>query len=97
MWVKGKDDFYSLKAQTTDNISLEIVKWDADEYTWLQSSTKEQGKVSYILKVSEANSFYIIYDGNKSVNSKSDKNGFLKFETISTKKTVTLTIKRQNK
>jgi len=96
-YFKGKDDFYSLKAQTTENISLEIVTWEANEYNWLQSSTNEQGKISYIMHVPEADSFYTIFYGNTSINGKSDKNGVLKFEVKSGKNKVALSIIQQNK
>ena len=78
-WFSRNDDLCSLKANTTSTLSLEIVKWDADEYTWKQSSTDEQGKITYRIHVSKANKDYNIYDGNKSSKYKSDKNGVLKF------------------
>ena len=81
--------------QTSENISLEIVKWDSDEYTFLQSTINEQCKVSYLIKVTEADSFYSIYDGTSSMNVKSDKNGVLKFNVKSGKKKVPLTIKQK--
>ncbi len=78
-YFKGNDDHYSFMARTASKISLEIEKWNIDEYSWLQSSTTEKGMVSYILHVSKTNSLYIIKDGNKSINIKSDKYGLLKF------------------
>jgi len=95
IYFKGKDDFYSLKAQTTDNISLEIVKWDPDEYSWLQSSTGEHGNITYNIHVSGASNFYIIYDGSRNLKGKSDENANLKFEVKSSKKTAVLTIRKQ--
>ena len=92
LYFKGKDDLFSLKAQTTSTISLEIVKWDANEYSWIQSSTNEQGVVSYIVHVPLINSIYTIFDGEKSKNIKSDKNGFLKFEVKTSKKSIPLRI-----
>jgi hypothetical protein len=89
-YFNGNDDFYSLKAKTASTISLEIVKWDAGGYTWLQSSANEQGKVSYLIKVPRADSFYTINDGSRSIRAKSDKNGFLKFEIKSGNKTITI-------
>ena len=73
--------FSRSKPRHTENISLEIVKWDADEFTWLQSSANEKGKISYTIHVPEADRYYIISDGNKSAECKSDRNGLLKFET----------------
>ena len=88
LYFNGKDDLFSLKAMTDEKISLEIGKWNAGEYNWIQNSTNEKGKVSYILPVSKVNSIYTIYDGDKSRNGKSDINGFLKFE-VKTNKNVT--------
>jgi len=96
-YFKGKDDFYSLRALTTENISLEIFKWNADEYNWLQSSTSDLGKVSYIMNVTEADTFYTINFGNTSMNGKSNKNGVLKFEVKSGKDQVALKVIKQNK
>jgi hypothetical protein len=89
-FFKEKDDYSSLRVQTNENISLEIVKWDADEYSWLQSSTNEKGKVYYIINVSEANCFYTIYFGNSSMSGKSDKNGILEFEVRSSENKITV-------
>ena len=79
VYFKGKDDLYSLKAETAVKISLEIENWKTDEYSWLQYSPGKKGKVSYTLHVSKANCLYTISDGNKSRIGKSDLNGFLKF------------------
>jgi hypothetical protein len=92
LYFNGKDESYALKLQSAENISLEIVKWDATGYSWLQSSTKDQGKISYILNVSKPNGFCTVYDGHRSTNIKSDKNGVLKFEVNSSKETITLTV-----
>ena len=97
LYFNGKDDFYSLRAQTTENVSLEILKWDAAEYNWLQSSSEEQGKVSYIINVPAANSLYTIWFGNMSMNAKSDKSGILKFEVKSGRNPVKLRITEQKK
>jgi len=99
VFFKGKDDQFSLKAQTADNISLEIVRWDDDEFIWRQYSINEKRKTSYIINVSEADSYYTINDGNKILDCKSDRKGFFKFETEGSKlqKPVTLTISRQYK
>jgi hypothetical protein len=93
LYFKGNDDHYSLLAQTASNISLEILKWNADEFNWLQSSSTEKGTVSYILHVSQPNSIYAISDGSKSMNVKSDKDGLLKFEVRTNKEERHLEIK----
>ena len=79
LYFKGKDDLFSLRAQTAGQLSLEILKWDADEYDWLQYSEARKGKIAYTLRVSKANSLYTIYDGNKRMSGKSDHAGLLKF------------------
>lgn len=78
-WFNGNDDFYSLKANSTSTLSLEIEKWEAGEYVWKQSSSTEKRKITYNIHVSEASRDYTIKDGNKSFKLKSDKNGDLKF------------------
>jgi hypothetical protein len=93
VYFNGNDDHYSLRIHTAEKISIEIEKWNADEYNWLQYSTNEKGKVSYILHVSKANSDYTIYDGNKSRTGNSDKKGFLKFEVMTSQKPVGLKIR----
>jgi len=99
MYFHGKDDHFSLKARTAETVSLEIVKWSDDEFLWNQYSTNEKGKISYIVHVAEADSFYTISDGNKNIECKSDRNGLLKFDMECSKlqKPVTLTISRQYK
>ena len=89
-WFNGNDDLYSLKARTTSTLSLELIKWDTDEYTWLQSSANEQGKVNYRIHVSKVNSDYTIYIGNKSAKYKSDKSGVFEFEIKSGNTMITL-------
>lgn len=79
-YFNGKDETCSLKVQTTEIISLEILKWDAVEFIWLQSSENEKGKVTYLLRVPKAESAYSVYDGNSTLSIKSDKNGVLKFD-----------------
>ena len=90
LYFDSKDDVYSLKVQTSSTISLDIVKWDTDEYTWLQSSTNEEGKIAYSLNVLKPNRLYTIYYGNRILNAKSDKNCVLKFEVKPGNKTITL-------
>jgi hypothetical protein len=91
-YFKGKDDFYSLKAQTTENISLEIIKWETDEYSWLQSSTNDHGNVSYTMIVPGKNCSFTVRQSNNIMNVKSNQDGVLKFEIKSGKKTVVMTI-----
>jgi hypothetical protein len=86
---RNKDRF-SLNAQTVENLSLEILKWDSGEYSWLQSSTEEKGKVVYALNVSKPDSFYTLSDGIKTTKVKSDKTGILQFEVKSGNKTISL-------
>ncbi len=80
VYFNGNDDLYSLKAHTAGQLSLEIVKWNADEYAWLQNSTAGNCKVSYTLHVLRANSLYTILYCNKTMKARSDKDRFLRFE-----------------
>lgn len=91
VYFREKTDSYSLRARTNDNISLEIEKWDTDEFSWNQSSANEAGKVFYTINVSEPNSLYTIHAGDRILKSKSDKNGVLTFEVKSGKETFRIT------
>jgi hypothetical protein len=92
LYFNGKDDHYALIAMTESKLSLEMIKWNADEYTWVQSSTGDNRKVSYTLRVFKPSSIYSIYDGIKSIQVKSDKDGILKFDVKSNKNEVHLKI-----
>jgi len=96
IYFKGKEDTFSLKLKTNINTTIEIIKWDADEYNWLQYSNNDKGKTSYTLNGLKVNSFYTIIFDNKSINAKSDKNGVLHFDINSNNKFVTLTVKPLN-
>ena len=96
VYFKGKEDSFSLKANTSRDLSLEVIKWEADEYIWLHSSVSGQSKVTYSMNKLKANSMYTIYDGIKSRNGKSDKNGVLTFEVKATEKPVTLRVVQQD-
>ena len=90
LYFNKKNDRCSLKAQTAEYLSIEIVKWDKDEYTWIQNSEKDQGKVSYFIKVPVSGSNYTIHYGDRSLNGTSNGDGILKFEVKSEIKTITL-------
>jgi hypothetical protein len=88
----GKSNVSSLKAQTTTTVSLEIMNWGQNEYSWIQS-TGEPAKVSYTINVSEPDNFYTIHLGeSKTMNARSDHNGFLKFDVKPGEKTIALRI-----
>jgi len=87
-FFNGNDDRYSLKAQTMSKISLEIEKWNADDFSWLQSSLGVNRPVSYTLHVSKSNSIYTLSKGNKTINVKSDQDGLLKFKANTNEKAV---------
>ncbi len=89
-WFSRNDERFSLKANTASALSLEILKWDADEFTWNQLSNNETGKISYNIYVLKANKEYTVSDGIKSWKLKSNKNGFLEFELKSGNNLVTI-------
>jgi hypothetical protein len=91
VYFNKKNDSFSLRAQTAENISVEIIKWEPDEYNWIQSSKSETGKILYSIDVSANDSSYTIYDGDTIIKNKSDKNGVLKFGVKSNAKTVRVT------
>ena len=79
-------------AATESTLSLEMTKWNPDEYTWVQSSTGDNRTVSYTLRVSKPTTIYSIFDDIKSIQVKSDKDGLLKFDVNSNKNEVHLKI-----
>ena len=78
-YFHGNDDLFSLRVLTNETVSLEMGKWNDDEYNWSQSSVVEEGRVSYILRVLKAGCRYTVDDGSKSTKVRSDKEGMLKF------------------
>ena len=92
-YFNGEDDSYSLKANTAESLLLEILVWDPVEYSWLQSSAGDHGKVFYTINVKSANTLYTIFDGYRNWFVKSDRKGFLKFEVKTTKTTIPLNIR----
>lgn len=94
-YFNGKDDLFSLKANTTESIALEITQWEAEAYAWLQTSTQENGKVTYTIRVAKANAEFTIYEGNNPRNGKSDQHGYLSFEVKTSKEAMLLKITKR--
>jgi hypothetical protein len=90
VYFKGNNDYYALRANTAESITLEIVKWETDNYTWTQSSSNGNGKISYTIRVPAVDTDYIINDGERSMDSKSDAEGHVKFEIKPGNKTITV-------
>ena len=90
IYFKGNNDSYALRANTAESITLEIAKWEPDNYTWTQSSSNGNGKISYTIRVPAVNTDYIINDGERSMDSKSDGEGHVKFEIKPGNKTITV-------
>ena len=78
-YFNRNEDNYALKAQTSATISLDIVDWNNDGYSWVQSSTSEHGKINYVINVAKPDNPFIIFQGDKALNRRSDKEGLLKF------------------
>jgi hypothetical protein len=91
-YFNGRDDSFSLRALTKGSVSIEIVKWDNDEYSWLQSSADEQGKGTFIVKVPEADRIYSVSTGEIKTTCKSDSNRVLKFDVKTGPEKVIITI-----
>lgn len=94
-YFKDNNDTFALRANTTETLKLEIVKWEPGNYTWNQSSTIGKGKISYTIRAQIPGAVYTINDGEKSMDGKSDLNGLLKFEIKRGNRTITV-IKKQN-
>ena len=90
LYFKGNNDSYALRANTAESITLEIAKWEPDNYTWTQSSSNGNGKISYTIRVPAVNTDYIIKNGERSMDSKSDGEGHVKFEIKPGNKTITV-------
>jgi len=91
-YFNRNEDRYALKAQTELPLSLEIENWNADEYSWMQSSAKEHGKINYVVHVPQASKAYTIYEGDKRINGISDRDGLLKFVSVAGKQAIPVKI-----
>ncbi len=80
-YFNGKEDVYSLKVQTSKNLSLEIIRWKTDEYSWIQSSTdKNSNDLVYEINNLEPKTYFTVSINNKMFNRiKSSVNGSLIF------------------
>jgi hypothetical protein len=94
VYFNEKDSQFSMKAQTTESISLEIDKWDSAGLIWVQSSLNDEGKITYLLNVPGSDTNYIVNYSDRTMNCKSDKNGVLKFSVKAIKTRINITIKR---
>ncbi len=81
LYFNGKDDTYSLKVQSSNNLSIEISKWNSGEYSWVQSSTdKNSNKIVYQINKLEPKNYFTISVNNKYFNRiKSTVDGKLSF------------------
>jgi hypothetical protein len=71
---------YALKAQTSSTVTFKILNWIENEYSWIQTPANENAKISYIIHVPKIGYNYVINLGTKTLEGKSDENGYLKFE-----------------
>ena len=69
LYFNRKDDTYSLKVQSSNNLSIEITKWNPGEYSWIQSSTDENSnKIVYQINRLEPQTYFTISVNNKYFN-----------------------------
>ncbi len=96
IYFNGKDDVYSLKAKTTGNLSLEITKWNADEYSWNQSSIdKNSIKLNYQINNLEPETYFTISVNNEKFKRiKSSNDGSLEFNFNTGNKTDEILIEK---
>jgi hypothetical protein len=89
IYFNGKDDVYSLKIQASKNLSIDIKKWNADEYSWIQSSTdKNSNDLVYQINNLEPKTYFTISINNKKfkrIESGADGNLIFDFKTSSNK------------
>lgn len=81
IYFNGKDDVYSLKIQTSKNLSLEIIKWISNEYSWIQTLTdKSSNDLIYQINNLEPEAYYTISINKKMfIRIKSSIDGSLNF------------------
>ncbi len=66
IYFNGKDDVYSMKVQSSKNLTLEILNWNSNEYSWSQSSTdKNINDVVYQINHLEPKAYFTISINNK--------------------------------
>ena len=66
IYYNRKVDTYSLKVHTTKNLLLEIINWDNNKYSWIQSSTyKDSNDVVYKIDHLEPETTFSISVNNK--------------------------------
>ncbi|MFZ0453417.1 MAG: hypothetical protein WAM24_06655 [Ignavibacteriaceae bacterium] len=80
-YFNGKDDIYSFKVQTSDKLSIKIKEWEADKYTWSQTSNeKSPDDVVYNINNIEPKTYFTISVNNKTFKRiKSQADGSLSF------------------
>ncbi len=82
IYFNRKDDMYSLKVKASKNLSVEILKWDTAEYSWIQSSTyKKSNSLVYQINKLEPKTYFTISVNNKMFKRiKSSANGSIIFD-----------------
>ena len=65
-YFNRKDDYYSLKSQTSGSLSIEIIKWVSGKYSWIQETNdKSSGDVIYKINHLEPETYYSVLINNK--------------------------------
>jgi hypothetical protein len=85
-----------LKAKNKENISLNINNWNADEFSWNQTSNESKSTLSYTINgVCRDGQYVISVNGNKVKTVKGSKTGSLNFNIKTDKKDSAILIKMQ--
>ena len=79
-YFNGSDERPALRARTDGNLLLEIVYWDADAFSWVQTSGDKAGEIHYSIYGLQASKAYTIDSATQRLSVKSDEHGALKFE-----------------
>ncbi|MGV8090841.1 MAG: hypothetical protein AB2L24_03095 [Mangrovibacterium sp.] len=82
-YFNSNSDRYSLKAQLVKvgDLSIEIVKWDEEEYIWKQIPASGKGRITYSVNQLKADRQYnIVIDGTVMKTLKTDPKGRLEFD-----------------
>ncbi|MDR3627838.1 MAG: hypothetical protein P4L45_13435 [Ignavibacteriaceae bacterium] len=97
-YFNNNSDKVSLKAKADRDkqVSIEIVKWNANEFSWKQSSAGAKGNITYTICNTQPNKVYtILANAEKTKSVKSSKTGSLTFTNKFNNEIKTLNIKIQ--
>lgn len=91
LFFEGNSATYSLKAETTGKLTVEIINWSGDNCSWKQSADNGNSMINYSLPLQKPGADFQLTDGTKVRKLKTDKNGVLSFKIKGGDKTISVT------